>query len=54
VVARRPAHHNFARYVWTMLAPDGAAVLRGLDVAELAGDGTLLRVVGCFGPLAAP
>jgi len=47
------AHHDFARYEWTMLGPDGTAVLTGLDVAELAGDGTLLRVVGFFGPLTA-
>ncbi len=35
-----------------MLAPDGSAVLSGLDVAELADDGTVRRVVGFFGPLA--
>ena len=35
-----------------MPAPDGTAVLTGLDVAELADDGTLRRVVGFFGPLA--
>ena len=47
------AHHGFARYEWEMLAPDGRAVLTGLDVAEVADDGTLRRVVGFFGPLAA-
>jgi len=47
------AHHGFARYEWEMLAPDGTPVLTGLDVAELADDGTLRRVVGFFGPLAA-
>ena len=47
------AHHGFARYEWTMLAPDGTTVLTGLDIAEVADDGTLQRVVGFFGPLAA-
>jgi hypothetical protein len=47
------AHHGFARYEWAMLAPDGTTVLTGLDVAEVADDGTLRRVVGFFGALAA-
>ena len=47
------AHHGFARYEWEMLSPDGTVVLTGLDVAEVADDGTLRRVVGFFGPLAA-
>ena len=47
------AHHGFARYEWEMLAPDGTPVLGGLDVAEVADDGRLRRVVGFFGPLAA-
>jgi SnoaL-like domain len=51
--SRIDGHHNFARYEWTMLAPDGSAVLNGLDVVELADDGTLRRVVGFFGPLEA-
>ena len=46
-------HHGFARYEWEMLAPDGTPVLAGLDVAEIAQDGTLRRVVGFFGPLTA-
>jgi hypothetical protein len=50
--SRVDGHHNFARYEWTMLAPDGTPVLSGLDVAELAEDGMLRRVVGFFGPLA--
>jgi|SRR5581483_4309030 len=47
------AHHGFARYEWEMVGPDGSPVLAGLDVAEVAGDGRLRRVVGFFGPLAA-
>jgi hypothetical protein len=51
--SRIDGHHGFARYEWEMLAPDGTPVLTGLDVAEVADDGTLRRVVGFFGPLAA-
>jgi hypothetical protein len=42
-------HHGFARYEWEMLDADGTPVLTGLDIAELADDGTLVRVVGFFG-----
>ena len=35
------------------LIPDDIPVLGGLDVAEVADDGRLRRVVGFFGPLAA-
>lgn len=41
-------HHGFARYEWELLPPDGSPPLSGLDVAELADDGTLRRVVGFF------
>jgi SnoaL-like domain len=51
--SRIDGHHGFARYEWEMLTPDGTPALTGLDVAELADDGTLRRVVGFFGPLAA-
>ena len=51
--SRIDGHHNFARYEWAMVAPDGTAVLSGLDVVEVGDDGTLRRVVGFFGPLAA-
>jgi hypothetical protein len=43
------AHHNFLRYGWKLLAPDGATVLQGVDFAELDVDGRLARVVGFFG-----
>jgi hypothetical protein len=45
------AHHGFARYEWELVAPDGAVALVGLDVAELADDGRLRRVVGFLGPI---
>jgi hypothetical protein len=43
------AHHQFLRYGWKLVDGNGAAVLEGLDVAELDVDGRLLRVVGFFG-----
>lgn len=47
------AHHGFVRYGWRLVDAKGAAVLEGLDVAELDVDGRLLKVVGFFGPQAA-
>lgn len=46
-------HHAFARYEWELVAPDGTVALTGLDVAEVADDGRLRRVVGFLGPLPA-
>jgi len=44
-------HHEYARYGWEMVAPDGAVALSGTDVVELDVDGRLVRVVGFFGDL---
>ena len=41
-------HHGQLRYAWELVAPGGAVVLTGLDVAELADDGRLARVTGFF------
>ncbi len=46
-------HHGQLRYTWELAAPDGAVVLTGIDVAELAEDGRLARVTGFFGELEA-
>ena len=46
-------HHGFARYGWQLLGTDGAEVLTGMDIVELAGDGRLAQVVGFFGAPAA-
>jgi hypothetical protein len=43
------AHHGYARYGWELVAPTGDVALAGLDVAELAPDGKLRKVVGFFG-----
>lgn len=42
-------HHGFVRYGWKLVDANGAAVLQGVDFAELDVDGKLLRVVGFFG-----
>ena len=43
------AHHGFLRYGWRLCDAQGAAVLEGVDFAELDEGGRLLRVVGFFG-----
>lgn len=42
-------HNGFARYGWTLRGADGAVLLEGIDVCELAPDGRLRRVVMFFG-----
>jgi hypothetical protein len=44
-------HHGYARYGWTLRGGDGAVLLEGIDVCELAPDGRLRRVVMFFGNL---
>lgn len=45
------AHHQQFRFAWSLVAPDGATALVGLDTGELAPDGRLQRITGFFGPL---
>jgi hypothetical protein len=45
------AHHDYLRFAWELVAPDGAVALAGLDVGELAADGRLRRITGFFGEL---
>lgn len=52
-VGGHAAHHDTARWAWEMIGPDGAIVLAGTDVATLADDGRLDRVIGFFDPVAA-
>ena len=47
------AHHDYLRFAWELVGPDGAVALTGLDVGELAGDGRLKRITGFFGELPA-
>ncbi|MGH7334887.1 MAG: nuclear transport factor 2 family protein [Candidatus Rokuibacteriota bacterium] len=44
-------HHAQLRFGWELIAPDGAVVVAGLDVGELAPDGRLRRITGFFGDL---
>jgi len=45
------AHHEHFRYSWEFVAPDGSIALSGLDVGEVAGDGSIVRITGFFGDL---
>ncbi len=46
-------HHEFARYGWELVGPDGAVAVAGFDIAEVADDGRLRKVTGFFGDLPA-
>ena len=41
-------HHEVLRFEWTIFQPDGAVMIEGLDVVELASDGRVQRVNGFF------
>lgn len=43
------AHHEFVRFGWELVGPDGAVAIAGYDVGELAADGRLRRITGFFG-----
>lgn len=44
-------HGRQIRFAWQLFAADGAAVVAGLDVAELSDDGRLARVTSFWGDL---
>jgi hypothetical protein len=44
-------HHEHLRFAWRLVGPDGGVAVSGIDVADLAPDGRLARVVGFFGDL---
>jgi hypothetical protein len=46
-------HHNHFRFAWEFVAADGSVALSGLDVGELAEDGSIARITGFFGALPA-
>ncbi len=46
-------HHGWLRVAWRILRTDGSPMRDGVDVAEVATDGRLRRVVGFHGPLPA-
>jgi len=45
------AHHDLVRYAWSVVDGDGREVIEGLDVAERARDGRLMRISMFHGPL---
>lgn len=45
------AHHRSLRFGWQFVSPTGDAVLEGLDVGTLAGDGRLATITGFHGQL---
>jgi hypothetical protein len=45
------AHHGELRFAWELVGPDGAVVVRGIDVGGLASDGRLRRITGFFGDI---
>ena len=47
------AHHDLARFGWTVNAPDGTVAVAGIDVVTFAADGRLQTAVGFFGEVAA-
>jgi len=44
------SHDGYLRFAWTMLGPDGAALMEGVDFGRLADDGRIASIVGFFGP----
>lgn len=40
------AHHDVLRFGWTLHAPDGIEVVRGMDVVTVGTDGRLASVTG--------
>jgi hypothetical protein len=43
------AQHEYVRFGWEFVSPDGTAVQTGLDVGQLAGDGRLQTIMGFHG-----
>ena len=43
------AQHEYVRFGWEFVGPDGTAVQSGLDVGQLAPDGRLQTIVGFHG-----
>ena len=46
-------HHGHARYSFAFTGPDGTVVVDGVEVAQIGGEGRLVRVIGFFGPVPA-
>jgi hypothetical protein len=47
------AHHDQARFGWTVNAPDGTVAVAGIDVVTFAADGRMQSAIGFFGDVEA-
>jgi hypothetical protein len=47
------AHHDHARFGWTVNGPDGSVAVAGIDVVTFAPDGRIQSAIGFFGDAAA-
>lgn len=46
------AHHDRARFGWTVNGPDGTVAVAGIDVVTVDADGRIRTAIGFFGDLA--
>jgi hypothetical protein len=46
-------HHEFARYGWELVGPEGTVAVAGIDIAEIDDAGRLRKVTGFFGDMPA-
>jgi hypothetical protein len=43
-------HHDWCRFAWHVVQPDGTVLREGIDIVELTADGTrIARIIGFFG-----
>lgn len=47
------AHHEYLRFAWEFVGPDGTVALTGLDIGSVGEDGKLAGILGFFGDLPA-
>jgi hypothetical protein len=47
------AHHDHARFGWTVNGPDGAVAIAGIDVVTFSRDGRIQSAIGFFGEMEA-
>ncbi len=47
------AHHDQARFGWTVNGPDGSVAVAGIDVVTFDADGRIQTAIGFFGDVAA-
>jgi hypothetical protein len=45
------AHHDQARFGWTVNAPDGSVALAGIDVVTFTADARIQAAIGFFGDM---